>query len=221
MDKNEIITILNNSNYRHVKNSRIRLKEKLVEYKGGKCEICGYNKCIVALDFHHLDPKEKDFNVSSYSVMSYDKLKDEVDKCILVCSNCHREIHYNEVKKKQIEEEKKLKEAYKEILQNREEYVGVKIKDSYKYLIDAGIMEDIQNNVHRKEIFKKYHINNKTFNKFLEENNITYCKRKIVPNRPNKEELLDLLSKYSKSAIAKMFGVSFNAVHKWCKKYQI
>ena len=82
------------SNYENIKNWRKRNKERLVEYKGGKCYICNYDKCISALDFHHLDPKEKDFNIGdSGKTLSFEKSKNEVDKCILVCSNCHREIH--------------------------------------------------------------------------------------------------------------------------------
>ena len=71
---------------------RKRTKLKLVEYKGGKCQICDYNKSLNALHFHHIDPNEKDFQISGKS-LSFDKLKSEVDKCILVCSNCHSEIH--------------------------------------------------------------------------------------------------------------------------------
>ena len=71
---------------------RKRKKVELVEYKGGKCERCGYNKSTRALQFHHLDSNEKDFTISrkSYSI---ERLKKEVDKCILVCANCHLEIH--------------------------------------------------------------------------------------------------------------------------------
>lgn len=72
---------------------RKRTKIKLVEYKGGKCEKCGYDKFLQALEFHHLDPKEKDFTISGKS-WSFEKLKTEVDKCILLCSNCHIEIHH-------------------------------------------------------------------------------------------------------------------------------
>lgn len=43
---------------------RNNLKIKAIEYKGGKCEICGYDKCVDALDFHHLDPSEKEFRIS-------------------------------------------------------------------------------------------------------------------------------------------------------------
>ena len=82
-------------NYKHVKNFRQKNKERAVNYKGGKCERCGYNKCITALEFHHTDPKEKDFHISSNMNKAWDKVKKELDKCILVCSNCHREIHYD------------------------------------------------------------------------------------------------------------------------------
>lgn len=77
-----------------VVNWRKRTKIKLIEYKGGKCECCGYSKCIEALEFHHLDPSKKDFQISGTS-KSFEILKNEADKCILVCANCHREIHAN------------------------------------------------------------------------------------------------------------------------------
>jgi 5-methylcytosine-specific restriction endonuclease McrA len=80
------------SNSESVIEWRKRTKLKLIEYKGGKCEICGYDKCTRALEFHHKNPKEKDFQISGKS-LSFDKLKVEVDKCMLVCSNCHCEIH--------------------------------------------------------------------------------------------------------------------------------
>jgi DNA invertase Pin-like site-specific DNA recombinase len=71
---------------------RKRTKISLVEYKGGKCELCGYNKSVNALQFHHLSPNEKDFTISGKSY-SFERLKTEVDKCMLVCANCHHEIH--------------------------------------------------------------------------------------------------------------------------------
>lgn len=68
-------------------------KEKAVELKGGKCQFCGYNKCVQALDFHHLDMSQKSAGVSSIFHMSWDKIEAEIDKCVLVCANCHGEIH--------------------------------------------------------------------------------------------------------------------------------
>jgi len=69
-----------------------KTKLKAIEYKGGKCQICGYNKCTRSLQFHHLDPNKKDFGISG-GTKSFEKLKPELDKCILVCANCHGEIH--------------------------------------------------------------------------------------------------------------------------------
>lgn len=71
----------------------LRKKAILVQYKGGKCAKCGYDKCIEALHFHHVDPSQKEFSVCSASY-SIDRLKKEADKCILLCSNCHIEEHY-------------------------------------------------------------------------------------------------------------------------------
>lgn len=76
------------------------LKHKLVIYKGGKCERCGYNKCEGALQFHHLNPQEKEFSLSHINLNSdnfnLEKIMAEVDKCILLCANCHSEEHYSE-----------------------------------------------------------------------------------------------------------------------------
>ena len=78
----------------YVNKRRKTLKQKAVEYMGGKCIICSYNKCLRALTFHHLDPTKKDFNIASKGyTRSWNRIKEELDKCILVCSNCHAEIH--------------------------------------------------------------------------------------------------------------------------------
>lgn len=69
------------------------VKQKCIEYKGDKCEICNYNKCQGALEFHHIDPTKKDFTIAHKSHSFNDLIKQELDKCILVCANCHREIH--------------------------------------------------------------------------------------------------------------------------------
>lgn len=69
-------------------------KQKCVEYRGGKCVACGYNKTNNALEFHHLNPLEKDFSISSAKFTTFDeRITKELDKCALVCRNCHAEIH--------------------------------------------------------------------------------------------------------------------------------
>lgn len=69
------------------------MKLLAVAYKGGKCEICGYNRCVAALDFHHVDPEKKDFNISKVTRSRLtQEVKNELDKCVLLCSRCHREV---------------------------------------------------------------------------------------------------------------------------------
>ena len=68
-----------------------RIKEYLVKYKGGKCELCGYDKCIDALHFHHTD-NNKEFGIAA-TFHSLEDYEAEADKCKLLCSNCHAEEH--------------------------------------------------------------------------------------------------------------------------------
>ena len=65
----------------------------------GKCIICGYNKSLHALTFHHRNPEEKEGTVGQMLDWSWDKLKAELDKCDLLCSNCHKELHNPEMKR--------------------------------------------------------------------------------------------------------------------------
>jgi len=77
-----------------VQRRRKSLRSKALEYKGSKCIFCGYEKCESALEFHHLDESKKEFGLSSRGLTrSWKKIKAELDKCVLVCSNCHRELH--------------------------------------------------------------------------------------------------------------------------------
>ncbi len=79
----------------HQKKCKKRLrnyKQECVDYKGGKCIVCNYNRSIDALDFHHLDPSKKEFDISKSS-KSFKNLKEELNKCVILCSNCHRELH--------------------------------------------------------------------------------------------------------------------------------
>lgn len=72
-----------------------RKKMTAIEHFGGKCQLCGYMRCQSALEFHHLDQRQKQ-HAPSYIIMrwSWEKALAELEKCALVCSNCHKEIHY-------------------------------------------------------------------------------------------------------------------------------
>jgi 5-methylcytosine-specific restriction endonuclease McrA len=73
---------------------RKKLRQMARDYKGGKCIVCGYKKCQRALSFHHVNPKNKEFDLSSRGLTrSWERIKKEIDKCVLLCANCHMEIH--------------------------------------------------------------------------------------------------------------------------------
>jgi transposase len=72
---------------------RRRAKEILVEEAGGCCVRCGYDRCVAALQFHHVDPRAKEFGVAEGGMArSIDRLRAEAAKCVLLCSNCHAEV---------------------------------------------------------------------------------------------------------------------------------
>jgi len=81
---------------RAVAKRRKKIRQMAVSYKGGKCMCCSYNRCVQALEFHHIRNSGKDFGISDKGyTRSWQKVKKELDKCVLVCANCHRELHAN------------------------------------------------------------------------------------------------------------------------------
>jgi DNA-binding protein Fis len=181
-----------------VSRKRKKLKKDLVEYKGGKCERCGYNKCVAAMDFHHKDPSQKDFALSKNGhTRSWVSLKQEADKCELVCSNCHREIH---------EELNGYKDKRKDI--KKQTYKNTS-KNSY---------------ISRTKNIKKHNLclmcNIATYNEYYcSDKCCKLAKRKV--DRPTKEQLIEILKDNNWTKTAKMFGVSDIAVRKWAKQYGI
>lgn len=94
-----------NFNYKRGRNSHTRCgscaantrrhakKQKAIQYKGGSCSVCGYNKCYYSMIFHHLDPNSKDFDLGGNHCRKWETIKAELDKCVLLCHNCHGEVH--------------------------------------------------------------------------------------------------------------------------------
>ena len=134
---------------------RRRNKIKLVEYKGGKCEICGYDKCIDALEFHHLDPEEKEYGLSNGNTSSFEKMKSEADKCILVCANCHRELHAKQREEVRKEKEEKLLSRANEFYQTHH---GARKDSRFIQTIFSSqdFKNDVGNKIPKKELAKKY-----------------------------------------------------------------
>lgn len=76
------------------KRKRQRIKNDCLDYLGGKCSNCGYNKNVAALHFHHTDPRLKLFGISHAYRYSLEKIREELDKCVILCANCHIELHH-------------------------------------------------------------------------------------------------------------------------------
>lgn len=110
-----------------VKKWRNNFKNRVIDAMGGKCVICGYSKCPHALALHHLDPSEKDFSLGAIraSPKNWVAITNELKKCILLCHNCHSEIHCEMIN---------LPEIYATF---NEEYLDYKkFENKSKHLID-------------------------------------------------------------------------------------
>jgi hypothetical protein len=86
---------LKNPSYKRQRKRGIDRKLELIKIKGGYCEKCGYSKNLSALTFHHVDPKDKSFNVEMRNIANHDWeiVLEEANKCELLCHNCHHETH--------------------------------------------------------------------------------------------------------------------------------
>ena len=182
------------------RNKRHRIKEKLVEYKGGKCEICGYDRCLNALDFHHKNKQEKSFALNSANFnRSFEELKREADKCILVCSNCHREIHYKE------NEERISNSIVHEIeFYNKNTKIDNLDIDKIKGEIDSGL--------YQSEIAIKNNVSLSTLKRFLKANNI--IKKRVNINID--KLLVFYAEKSTYTYLAKKFNTTVSVIKRWC-----
>lgn len=129
----------------------IRAKERALKYKGCKCQICGYDECTEALEFHHLNPQQKqmNFNTAIMGKYKWDTIKQELDKCILVCSNCHRELHYHEG----------LEEKYEKIINEQKQQKKLHKPETYELFIKE-LNKDYEN------MSKKYNVSINTLKRW-------------------------------------------------------
>ena len=173
---------------KNVTNFRQRRKALLVRISGGACSLCGYDKCIGALEFHHINPEDKEYQLSSGNCHSLEQDINELKKCLLVCANCHREIHQEDSPYTQ--EELFSKQIFIEEELEKEQ-------NHKYYCIDCG--KEVSSNKHQRCLACHKE----------------YIKSKVKPPR---EELKKLIRDLPFTKIGEMFGVSNNAVVKWCKK---
>ena len=181
---------------------RHRIKEKLVEYKGGKCEICGYNKCLNALDFHHRNPEDKEFalNTANYN-KSFETLKKEADKCILVCSNCHREIHFEENEKRRVD-----------FICNEFACNNLNRSTAISKLILDDVLKDIENSLTQLDISIKYNVSISTVKRFFKQNELN--KKRFSCDKNDLLEAFKQTPTYS--FVAKKFNTTVKVIRKYC-----
>ena len=195
--------------YEHVKGYRQRQKQNIIYVMGGKCACCGYDRCNSALELHHLDPSQKDFTFSQNTNRAWSRIVAELPKTIMVCANCHREIHAGLIKKENLFssfDEVKAEEITKAI----EESKTAKIN----HCIDCGKPID-KRATHCVDCYKKNQQLAKSVDIMSGQTNII--------NRPNKEELVELLKQYNGNftAVGRLFNLTSNAIVKWCKGYDL
>lgn len=171
-----------------VKRWRESTKARLVNAMGGKCAICSYAKCNDALEFHHINPLEKEFGLGAVrgSILSWAKIVEEAKKCVLLCSNCHREIHAGI-----IDLPKELPVFSKE----HEEYKSIREESKFNVCSVCGKKK-------RKHLLSC-------------SPECSAIKRRKIDERPSKEQLLDELKTTSYVQIGKKYGVSDNTIRKW------
>ena len=182
------------SNSQNVIAFRQRRKINLIKVAGDKCCLCNYNHCIGALEFHHIDPSQKSYGLAANG-NCHDLEKDlaEIKKCILVCANCHREIHEGYY----TQEELWLKQIYNEEIANelRQKKEAISTKTRF-FCKQCG--NEIAHNI------------------------TGLCKvcileaRRVVKQRPSRAELKKLIRMYPFTEIGRMYNISDNAIRKWC-----
>lgn len=193
------------------------LKYKLIKLHGGKCVKCGYDKSelTAAFDFHHRDPATKSFNI--HKAIEHGKswidVLNEAEKCDLLCAICHRLEHFS---KPDIDIEE-----YFEKVRNRKQ------RPELTNRTGRPIKEELQSllKIHSKsQIAKMYSVSISTITSWCNKFSInpqSQPKPKLTKERPNSDQLIELLKNSSAVKIGRMYGVSDKAVKKWMVKFGI
>lgn len=165
-----------------------RRKNDLIKVFGGKCCQCGFDKWQSALEFHHVNPESKEFGITTdTTTRAIDKQLAELKKCILVCANCHRGIHSNDLE----------------------------IPDNWQEFYDDDIAEELKQNVRAKKFFCAVCGKEKSRHGMLCTNCSKESSR--VAQRPSREELKTLIRNKTFLQIGFEYNVSNKAICKWCK----
>lgn len=187
-------------NVKAVSDYRRRRKENLIKVCGSKCALCGYDKLPAGLEFHHIDPTQKSYGIASKGTChAIDKDLAEVRKCLLICANCHREVHAGLYSQEILFENQYFDEEFANILLEETQAKTVK---HFNYCVDCG--KEIQPRSTRCVECEK--------------------KTRIIPLEEmpvTRDELKELIRTLPFTQIASKFLVSDNAIRKWCDKFNL
>ena len=173
-----------------VSDFRRNRKLNLLQVAGNKCCLCGYNNCISALEFHHIDPNSKSYGIASNGTChNIQKDLEEIKKCVLVCANCHREIHEGYYDEKILWDKQIFDNDFAKSLTQLKKDTKFYCKHCNKEITHyskTGLCSDCVKILRRK------------------------C------DRPSREELKLLIQKESFVKIGEIYNVSDNSIRKWC-----
>lgn len=184
----------------YIAGNRKRKKEFAVKLFGGKCQKCGYDRCIHSLAFHHVENKEN--NISILHTASWKRYLDELKKCVLICCNCHNELHGN--------------------LWKIDEIQRVYISDEvYKIKIPTGRTDRVFNETYNKEcaVCRKPFTTKIKHQKYCNYKCAGYAGRKC--HWPSKEQLQSDIKSMPMTHVGKKYKVTDNTIRKWARCYGI
>jgi DNA-directed RNA polymerase subunit RPC12/RpoP len=169
----------------------LKRKTHLINLRGGACEICGYNKNLAALEFHHIDREQKESQLDSRTLSNSNMewIMEEFEKCMVLCANCHRELHSPDLM---------IEDVYERIknfdLERSNKWI--KLAEPKKYNCSDCGCEISKWGTKCRECSHK-------------------SMRKV--DRPEKSIIFEMVSVEGYSSVARKFNVSDNTVRKWLK----
>lgn len=179
---------MKNKPYDFVAKFRKNRKADIIKTMGGKCCVCGYDKCQSALDVYHIDKSKKQFQVSKTLNMKWERVAQELMGCVLVCANCHREIHAGET--------------------------SAPVKSTF----NKEIAEQIQNRINEEKTKHKFHCKLCGAEITKGATLCRDCNdgKKYKCEYPSDKDLKKMIHEQSYESIGRLLGVSGVAVKKHC-----
>ena len=187
----------NNSKY--VANCIKRRKKNLKKVFHSQCCLCGFDSFSEALEFHHVNPEEKSFSISgsNAATKSLEKQLEEMHKCILVCANCHRGIHYG----------------------------YLKVPNNYKEFYDEDVANELREEL-KRIVSHRDHYCQRCGKVISGKGKLSLCPDcahlvQRTVDRPDREELKRLIRITPFTQLGAQYGVTDNTIRKWCDFYNL